>query len=86
MLFEVVVQLKPEVLDPEARAITETLHRLGMPQVKKVQVAKRYLLEVETPSEQETFKQVEMIAQEYLANPVAETFQVNYPALKGGAC
>ncbi len=76
MKFEVIVHVKAEVLDPEARAITETLHRLGMPQVKNIEVAKRYVLDIDQPTEAAAKDQVESIAREYLANAVSETYQV----------
>lgn len=76
MKFEVVVQLKPEVLDPEARAITETLQKQGFKEVKKVEVAKKYLLDIEASSEVHALSKVEHIAEEYLANPVSESYQV----------
>jgi phosphoribosylformylglycinamidine synthase PurS subunit len=76
MNFEVVVQLKPEVLDPEARAITETLQRQGLSEVKKIVVAKKYLLDIEASSEAVGLAKAELIAQEYLANPVSESYQV----------
>jgi len=76
MNFEVTVQLKPEVLDPEARAITETLQRQGINEVKKILVAKKYLLDIEASNEAVAFAKAEKIAQEYLANPVSESYQV----------
>ena len=41
----VTVRLKPEVLDPEGRAILATLQRLGYDKLKNVRIAKRYELE-----------------------------------------
>ena len=76
MNFEVTVQLKPEVLDPEARAITETLQRQGINEVKKILVAKKYLLDIEASNEAVALAKAEKIAQEYLANPVSESYQV----------
>lgn len=76
MNFEVVVQLKPEVLDPEARAITETLQKQGLSEIKKIVVAKKYLLDIEASSEAVGFAKAELVAQEYLANPVSESYQV----------
>ncbi len=73
--FEVVVRLKPEVLDPEARAIQETLTRIGYEGVKAVQVSKRYILTVDDQSGQGA-SLAEAVAREFLANPVSETFQV----------
>jgi phosphoribosylformylglycinamidine synthase len=75
MNFEVIVKLKKEVLDPEGRAIQETLTRLGEKSVKAVTVSKRYVLEVEG-SLQSAEELVGRVAKEYLANPVSETYEV----------
>jgi phosphoribosylformylglycinamidine synthase subunit PurS len=77
--FEVVVAPKPEVLDPEGRAITETLRRLGMDDVKSVGVSKRFVIDLksEATSDSNTQKAlVERLSNEFLANPVSETFTV----------
>ena len=75
MNFEVIVQLKKEVLDPEGRAIQETLDRLGFRALKGVAVSKRYVLDLEDADGQ-AGSHAETIAREYLANPVSETFTV----------
>jgi phosphoribosylformylglycinamidine synthase PurS subunit len=76
MTYEIIVQLKAEVLDPEGRAIQETLGRLGFAALKAVTVAKRYTLELADAGAPDSATLVEQIAREYLANPVSETFQV----------
>ncbi len=75
MKCAVLVQLKGEVLDPEGRAIQETLKSQGIQSVASIQVAKRYVLELEgdTSKAEATAKD---IASRYLANPVAQTFIV----------
>ncbi len=75
MTYEVIVQLKQEVLDPEGRAIQESLGRLGFRALRGVTVSKRYLLELEDQDGQGK-DAAEKIAREYLANPVSETFQI----------
>ena len=75
MTYEIIVQLKAEVLDPEGRAIQETLARLGFGALKAVNVAKRDSIELEAKAP-EADELVQRIAREYLANPVSETFQV----------
>lgn len=75
MDFEVIVQLKKEVLDPEGRAIQETLERLGEKSVMSVTVSKRYVLGIDG-SLQGAEELAKRIAKDYLANPVSETFQV----------
>ena len=76
--YEVLVELKKEVLDPEGRAITQTLGRLGFNGLKDVKVTRRYLLDVDESdsSPLEAGQMVEKIAHEYLANPVSETFTI----------
>lgn len=75
MEYEVLVQLKGEVLDPEGRAIQETLKAQGITGVSNVQVAKRYLLNI--PGDATKAEQIaKTIAERYLANPVAQTFVV----------
>ena len=75
MLYEVVVELKGEVLDAEGRAIKETLQRNSYSAVKDVKVAKRFVLDVEGDSASSK-KSVEKIAQEFLANPVSEIYSI----------
>jgi phosphoribosylformylglycinamidine synthase len=75
MDYEVLVQLKAEVLDPEGRAIQETLKSQGFGEVKAVTVAKRYVVTVDDGSKNPAAI-VEAVASRYLANPVAETFSI----------
>lgn len=80
--YEIIVQLKKEVLDPEGRAIQETLGRLGFGALKAVEVSKRYV--VELASAEDPQGAAERIAREFLANPVSETFQVRRYAADSG--
>lgn len=73
MMYEVVVELKEEVLDTQGRAIQKTLQRLGSKQLKSVKVSKRFLLDLEG-DERSNLELVERLASEHLANPVSETF------------
>ncbi len=75
MEFEVLVQLKKEVLDPEGRAIKDTLTRLGFDGVRQVTVSKRFLIELD-PGTRNPDAVVQEIAKEFLANPVSQTLQV----------
>lgn len=75
MEYEILVQLKGEVLDPEGRAIQGTLKSQGYHDVAKVSVAKRYVVTIS--GEAEASKKIaNEIAEKYLANPVAETYLV----------
>ncbi len=74
MMYEVVVELKEEVLDTQGRAIQQTLARLGSTQLKAVKVSKRFLLELDGDDAQ-SLELVQKLAAEHLANPVSETFK-----------
>lgn len=79
MEYEVLVQLKGEVLDPEGRAIQETLKSQGIQGVADVQVSKRYVISFDQNKLKTTKDADEAardIAARYLANPVAQTFTV----------
>jgi phosphoribosylformylglycinamidine synthase len=73
-MYEVVVELKEEVLDTQGRAIQQTLARLGATQLKAVKVSKRFLLDLDG-DEASNLELVQKLAAEHLANPVSETFQ-----------
>ena len=73
MRFEVIVELKSEVLDAEGRAIKEALQRSGAQGLSVISVSKRFVIEVDSSK---TLNDVESSAIEYLANPVSETFRV----------
>ena len=75
MSYEVIVQLKKEVLDPEARAIHETLGRLGFGGLRSVAVSKRYVLEMDDEAGKGA-ELADQVARDFLTNPVAETYVI----------
>lgn len=76
MRFEIIVRLKPEVLDPEARAIQESLNSKYPDSISHVSMSRRFEVEVNTTKESDGSKLAQEIAQNYLANPVSESFEV----------
>lgn len=77
MLFEVIVELKKEVLDSEGRAIQQSLSKLGHKDLKDVEVSKRFVLSLDSKlKEAEALKAAEHIAHEFLANTVSQTYKV----------
>lgn len=71
--YTVTVNLKDEVLDPEGRAICETLHRLGYHDLTTIRVAKSYQLEFAVPVSTQIVKK---IAEQLLSNTVAEQYYI----------
>ena len=74
--FEVVVRLKDGLLDPQGKAIEESLPHLGWTNVSDVRVGKHIELDVEAGNEDEALADVDEIASRMLSNPVIEEVDV----------
>ena len=68
------VMLKPEILDPQGRAVQGALGRLGMDGVIDVRQGKQFVIELEGALEGERATLMEQLAGELLSNPVIEDF------------
>jgi phosphoribosylformylglycinamidine synthase PurS subunit len=71
------VMLKPEILDPQGKAVHGALPRLGFEGVSDVRQGKRFELEVDGELTDERLAQVNEIAGTLLSNPVIEDYQVH---------
>jgi phosphoribosylformylglycinamidine synthase PurS subunit len=71
------VMLKPEILDPQGKAVHGALPRLGVEGVSDVRQGKRFELEVEGELTEERLAQLHDIAEKLLSNPVIEDFEVH---------
>lgn len=69
------VMPKPEILDPQGRAVTGALQRLGFDGLT-VRQGKRFEVEVEGELTEERLEQVREAADKLLANTVIEAFDV----------
>jgi phosphoribosylformylglycinamidine synthase len=74
--FEVLVQLKPGLLDPQGKAVEGSLPALGWTNVSRVRVGRHVELTVEAEAEDAARVQVEEMARRLLSNPVIEDFQI----------
>ena len=74
--LQVVVSLKPGLLDPQGKAIEGSLPAMGWANVSNVRVGKQVELTVEADSEEAAREQVEEMARRLLSNPVIEDFQI----------
>ena len=70
------VMPKPEILDPQGKAVLGALPRLGFEGVTDVRQGKRFELEVEGEVTDEMLASVEKMAETLLSNPVIENFEV----------
>jgi len=74
--FEVLVQLKPGLLDPQGKAVEGSLPAMGWTNVANVRVGKYIELTVDASSEEDARAQVEEMARRLLSNPVIEDFHI----------
>ncbi len=77
------VMPKPEILDPQGKAVHGALPRLGFTGIADVRQGKRFELQVEGEMTPERWSEVHEIAETLLSNPVIEDFEV-YVELDGG--
>jgi len=76
------VMLKPEILDPQGKAVQGALPRLGFTGVTDVRQGKRFELEVEGEVTEARLAEIEEIAGTLLSNPVIEDFSVHVEATR----
>ncbi len=72
------VMPKPEILDPQGKAVTGALQRLGFDGMT-VRQGKRFEIEVDGEVTPELLARVKEAAEKLLANTVIETFEVVAP-------
>lgn len=70
------VHLKPEILDPQGRAVLGALGRLGLTGVTDVRQGKQFVLEFDSAISDEKLTEINKIAETLLSNPVIEDFVV----------
>ena len=68
------VMLKPEILDPQGRAVQGALGRLGLSGVADVRQGKQFVIELEGDLDDARRATLEELAGELLSNPVIENY------------
>ncbi len=76
MKIKVVVTLKNGVLDPQGKAIQQTLNGMGFPNVENVRQGKYFDLEIAERDEAKAKAAAEEMCKKLLANLVIEDFKI----------
>ena len=71
---------KPEILDPQGKAVLGALPRLGFSGVTDVRQGKRFELEIDGEVTDAVLAEVEKMAETLLSNPVIENYTVRVEA------
>ena len=76
MKVKVIVTLKSGVLDPQGKAIQQTLNGMGFANVKDVRQGKYFNINIDESDEQKAKQSAEEICKKLLANQVIEDFKI----------
>ena len=79
------VMLKPEILDPQGRAVQGALGRLGLSGVTDVRQGKQFIVELEGDLDDARRVTLEELAGELLSNPVIENYTMTVVDDEAGA-
>ena len=76
MKVKVIVTLKDGVLDPQGKAIQQTLNGMSFSNVKQVRQGKYFDIEVSIEDEKKAKTKVEEMCKKLLANLVIEDYRI----------
>ena len=76
MKFKVIVTLKNGVLDPQGKAIQQTLNNMGYSNVNEVRQGKYFDIEIDENDESKAKSKVEDMCKKLLTNLVIEDFKI----------
>ena len=76
MKIKVIVTLKDGVLDPQGKAIQQTLNGMTFSEVKEVRQGKYFDIEVSSNDEKKAKAKVEEMCKKLLANLVIEDYKI----------
>ena len=76
MKIKIVVTLKNGVLDPQGKAIQQTLNSMGFPEIETVRQGKYFDLEINEKDETKAKSKAEEMCKKLLANLVIEDFKI----------
>ena len=77
MKFIVEINIMPlkVLLDPQGKAVTSSMKKLGFHEVENVRIGKHITLEMESSSEDQARKRVDEACKRILTNPVMEGYE-----------
>ena len=76
MKIKVIVTLKNGVLDPQGKAIQQTLDGMGFPEVNEVRQGKYFDIDVSETDENKAKSKVDEMCKKLLANLVIENYKI----------
>jgi phosphoribosylformylglycinamidine synthase subunit PurS len=78
MKARIIVTLKPEVLDPQGKAIEGALKSLGISGIASVRQGKIFDVEIESGDVQAATRTLRESCEKLLANTIIENFEISF--------
>lgn len=76
MRAKVTVYPRPEILDPQGKAICNALNRGGFEEVSEVRAGKSFEIEMSVTDEAAARQRLEQMCKKLLSNPIVEDFEL----------
>ncbi len=76
MKFSITVTLKRDVLDPQGKVVQNTLHDLGMSNLKSVRQGKYFEVDIDEQDGQIAEQKVDEMCKKLLANLIIEDYEI----------
>lgn len=73
-LAEINVMPLKALLDPQGKAVTMSMHKIGFRDVENVRVGKHITLEIDAPTEEIAMERITEACNKILTNPIMEGF------------
>ena len=74
--YSITVTLKKDVLDPQGKAVENTLKNMGLNSLKSVRQGKYFEIEVEEKNEEVADKEVAQMCEKLLVNLIIEDYKI----------
>ena len=71
---EINVMPKKGLLDPQGKAVSQSMGNIGLSQIGEVRIGKHISLEVEANNEDQASEFVKVACEKLLANPIMESY------------
>lgn len=77
MKFIAAINIMPlkALLDPQGKAVTNSMHKLGFNEVSNVRVGKHITLEIEADTEEQAMERINEACNKILTNPIIEGYE-----------
>ena len=80
-LVKVLIEPKPELLDPQGHAVEIAMHDLGLETARETRVGKWVKYKARAASEEEARERAVEVSKKLLVNPIIEMFSIEVEAL-----